>query len=212
MELFCCLDLLCRIDFWTLILTGISAVAVIIIAVIQIRMQRVQTKMQEYEFYKEPYLLMVAIHQNINGLIYHIAYTLNCETRLTNFEVDFLKKKREDLNEASSKLSASRENLTLVANMTDLQYANYTLALIYMKSILDNVICSLEDGSLRLTKNKCISLNDDKSSIEYILGCITEENRSKLRDSLKYFSDLKKNISEYNILMTLEKHCTLYRR
>lgn len=42
-------------DWWTILLTAINTIAVIVIAIVQIRIQREQTRVQEYELYRKIY-------------------------------------------------------------------------------------------------------------------------------------------------------------
>ena len=70
MEKFC--EFITNPAWWGVLLSAISAIAVIVIAVVQIRLQKQQTKLQEqqvraqeYEVYKRLYLLL----NNANGEI-----------------------------------------------------------------------------------------------------------------------------------------------
>ena len=53
MEKFC--DFITNPDWWSVILSAISTIAVIVIAIVQIRIQREQTRVQEYELYRKIY-------------------------------------------------------------------------------------------------------------------------------------------------------------
>lgn len=211
MKLLCVCELITRIDFWALLLTGISTIAVIVIAVIQIKMQKQQTKIQEYEFYKDAYTLIRSIHETTNSFIYTIAYTISNESILLNFEKEFLSNKKQKLDNISKKLSESQNELASIANLTNLQYANYIMLLIYMRTIVDNIVYYINTDSIKQNKKRDIKLKDDKASIQYILECVSDENRAEIKKYFDYFIDSKKTISEYTILATLEKHCTLYK-
>ena len=56
MEKFC--DFITNPDWWGVILSAISTIAVIAIAYVQIRLQKRQTELQEYDVYRKLYILL----------------------------------------------------------------------------------------------------------------------------------------------------------
>lgn len=61
-------------DWWIVLFTLISTIAVIVIAVVQTRLQKRQAALQAYESYKPTYELFLSIQKMANTLIYKIAY------------------------------------------------------------------------------------------------------------------------------------------
>ena len=58
--------------WWSVIFTAISTVAVIVIAVVQIKLQKRQAKAQEYDFYKQLYDIIFDIDLEINRFLFSI--------------------------------------------------------------------------------------------------------------------------------------------
>ena len=83
-------------DGWTIALTGINTIAIIVIAIIQIRIQKQQTKLQkwqvkqnDYELNKELLMLVKSIDKEIENLLFHLFIVIDLKsysiTKLSNF-------------------------------------------------------------------------------------------------------------------------------
>lgn len=70
MEKFC--DYITNPDWWSVLFTAISTIAVIVIAVVQIRLQKQQTKVQEYDVNSKLYKLIKDIDFQIDLFIFGI--------------------------------------------------------------------------------------------------------------------------------------------
>lgn len=70
-------------DWWVVLLTAINTVAVVFIAIVQIRIQKQQTKLyeqqnkqQEYEIYKQMYISIQRMNDIIDGFLYVLYITI----------------------------------------------------------------------------------------------------------------------------------------
>ena len=87
-------------DWWTIALTIINTIAVIGIAIVQIRMQKRQTKLQEHDMYKKLYSLIYSIHDICNSIIRFIAIVLIDYDRYKNeeFSIQYLQENHQREN------------------------------------------------------------------------------------------------------------------
>ena len=74
-------------DGWTIALTGINTIAIIVIAIIQIRIQKQQTKLQkwqvkqnDYELNKELLMLVKSIDKEIENLLFHLFIVIDLKS------------------------------------------------------------------------------------------------------------------------------------
>ena len=65
-------DFITNPDWWIVLFTLTSTIAVIVIAVVQTRIQKQQAKAQEYELYKELYVIIQDADWAIEGFIVSI--------------------------------------------------------------------------------------------------------------------------------------------
>ena len=78
--------------WWSVILSAISTIAVIVIAAVQIRLQKQQTKAQEYKLYSELYDVVNSIDWLINNFL-HSLYAKLCKYK----DVEDIKDELDDM-------------------------------------------------------------------------------------------------------------------
>ena len=197
-----------KIELWTIILTAINTIAVVIIAIVQIRIQYRQSKMQEYELYKDLYSLVNDIHHNVNCTIHHIANIL-IKYKQYEYHIAFLKDFKEEISNLSKKLSEHKNDLELKSSITNWEYNNYELILDSMTFLTLDIMLLLKNGSLLpLTFDNTSGLKDE-DCIAKILSNIEETERMHLKKDFECFIKLKTKIEKYKILESLKKHCVL---
>ena len=193
-------------DWWSVILSAISTIAVIVIAVVQIRIQIIQNRLVRYNENIELYNNIKKIHWYVQHIFRNINYTLeNLKYRKAYFakEITTFKELRKWFMENES-------NLRFRAKMTDEEYYGYL-----------NFLCKLEDVSFKMNEyiNQKDVINtesnsnewviDDDARINAILSHIVADEKNTIKNLLFDTKTLKEYVLSHSILKRLEKLCTL---
>lgn len=198
-------------DGWTIALTIINTIAVIVIAIMQIRIQWQQTKMQEHDMYKDLYSLLSSIHGIGNSTIHNIAIVLKkyCCNIDKEFCIKYLEKRKQEIDELSLKLSEHKIDLELKANIRNIEYINYESFLWAASYLIDDFVFLMKDNKLQ---NFYIDNNqryNEKELIDIILANIEKTKRADFKKKFDFYMDLKGRIAGYKLLASLKKHCIL---
>lgn len=193
-------------DWWSVILSAISTIAVIVIAVVQIRIQIIQNRLVRYNENIELYNNIKKIHWYVQNIFRNINYTLeNLKYRKAYFvkEITTFKELRKWFMENES-------NLRFRAKMTDEEYYGYL-----------NFLCKLEDVSFKMNEyiNQKDVINtesnsnewviDDDARINAILSHIVADEKNTIKNLLFDTKTHKEYVLSHSILKRLEKLCTL---
>lgn len=193
-------------DWWGVILSAISTIAVIVIAVVQIRIQIIQNRLVRYNENIELYNNIKKIHWYVQNIFRNINYTLeNLKYRKAYFvkEITTFKELRKWFMENES-------NLRFRAKMTDEEYYGYL-----------NFLCKLEDVSFKMNEyiNQKDVINtesnsnewviDDDARINAILSHIVADEKNTIKNLLFDIKTHKEYVLSHSILKRLEKLCTL---
>lgn len=193
-------------DWWGVILSAISTIAVIVIAVVQIRIQIIQNRLVRYNENIELYNNIKKIHWYVQNIFRNINYTLeNLKYRKAYFvkEITIFKELRKWFMENES-------NLRFRAKMTDEEYYGYL-----------NFLCKLEDVSFKMNEyiNQKDVINtesnsnewiiDDDARINTILSHIVADEKNTIKNLLFDTKTHKEYVLSHSILKRLEKLCTL---
>ena len=193
-------------DWWGVILSAISTIAVIVIAVVQIRIQIIQNRLVRYNENIELYNNIKKIHWYVQNIFRNINYTLeNLKYRKAYFvkEITTFKELRKWFMENES-------NLRFRAKMTDEEYYGYL-----------NFLCKLEDVSFKMNEyiNQKDVINtesnsnewviDDDARINAILSHIVADEKNTIKNLLFDTKTHKEYVLSHSILKRLEKLCTL---
>ena len=195
-------------DWWSVILSAISTIAVIVIAVVQIRIQIIQNKLVRYNENIELYNNIKKIHWYVQYIFRDINYTLeNLKYHRTYFD-----KEITTFKELRKWFMENESNLRFRVKMTDEEYYGYL-----------NFLCKLEDISFTINEyiNKKDVINtelkynsnewilDDNARINAILSHIVTEERMAIKKLLLDAKTFKEYVLNHSILKRLQKLCTL---
>ncbi len=204
MEKFC--DFITNPDWWGVILSAISTIAVIVIAVVQIRIQIKQNRLARYNENIELYNNIKKIHLSAQHIFMSINYTLENGYYQTYFkdEISKLKNLRRWFEENES-------DLRFRVKMNDMEYFSYTNILWRLEEIaytMDDYIC--QEKVVINEESKSIGwILDDDTRIGSILSHIVNEKKSDIERLLLDTKSAKENMLKYSILNRLEELCTL---
>ena len=206
MRLLCLCGLITRFDFWTLVLTGISTIAVIVIAFIQIKMQKQQMKMQKQESYKDINKLIQTIHSKTDSLLHNITLTLSVQ-HYDNFSIEYLTNRKIEFSELNKKFLEYEAEIQLKLGETHMQHIYYTMLLITAHDVVDTILHNVnynEFVPLRIDEHT--KLNDE-NCIVLLLEKVTKDNQSTSKGVFDYFVKMKNCVAEHSLLDVLKKHC-----
>lgn len=195
-------------DWWTISLTIINTIAVIIIACVQIRIQIKQNKLARYNENIELYNNVKKIHWYIQYIFMDINFTLE---NLTHHKNDF-EKNISIYNDLRKWFMENETNLRFHIQMNDAEYYGYI-----------NFICQLEKLASKMNEyvNQKDVINIEKESksirwiieddarISTILSHIDKEDLQSIKDLLFKTKKAKDYVLKHSILDRLKKLCTL---
>lgn len=198
-------------DGWTIALTIINTIAVIVIAIMQIRIQWQQTKMQEHDMYKDLYSLLSSIHGIGNSTIHNIAIVLKeyCCNIDKEFCIKYLEKRKQEIDELSLKLSEHKIDLELKTNIRNIEYINYESFLWAASYLIDDFVFLMKDNEIQSFYIDNNQRYNEKELIDIILANIENTKRADLKRKFDFYMNLKGRIAGYNLLASLKKHCIL---
>ena len=97
-------------DWWTIVLTIINIGAFILVAMTQIKLQRQQTRAQEYELYKRLYKIVDEIYKEFNDLYVNVYAGI---VYLHTTKLNYWSAHKDIINELESKFREIEIDLTL---------------------------------------------------------------------------------------------------
>ncbi len=195
-------------DWWTISLTIINTIAVIIIACVQIRIQIKQNKLARYNENIELYNNVKKIHWYIQYIFMDVNFTLE---NLTHHKNDF-EKNISIYNDLRKWFMENETNLRFHIQMNDAEYYGYI-----------NFICQLDKLASKMNEyvNQKDVINIEKESksirwiieddarISTILSHIDKEDLQSIKDLLFETKKAKDYVLKHSILDRLKKLCTL---
>ena len=177
--------------WWSVIFTAISTVAVIVIAVVQIRLQKRQAALQAYESYKSTYELLLSIQATANLLIHKVAHYFDSDLVLIDGK-KWIDETLEKLQDLYSELHSNEPHIELLLSQLksdNVKCNRYSLLIHAMFLLVEHLERTYEEG-------KVISLNDidlqcvAKEGSDYLVQKIQQEldNNDTNNEPLKSFN------------------------
>ena len=164
MEKFC--NFITNPAWWSVILSAISTIAVIAIAVVQIRLQKRQTEAIDYDTRKRLFVLLNNANTAIDNFLYDLWRHL-WEPHYTHNK-DFLNKKQEHLDKLKKDLLDSYVDYMLKFPDDAFDKDGYYNILSNMSSLVQQIISSIDDGTLQLVQGvQSISYESSKEDEAY---------------------------------------------
>ncbi len=144
------IDVITNPDWWGVFFTAISTVAVIVIAVVQVRLQKRQADAQEYEIYKRLYSLLSNANTEIDYYLDKLSNALY-EPRY-NADKEYLQRWQSTLNKLVNDLRDSYVDYELKLSKETFNKRGYLEILSLMSRIVQQTIISLQQGDVCLTR------------------------------------------------------------
>ena len=201
-------------DWWSVFFTAISTIAVIVIAVVQIRLQKQQTKVQEYDINSKLYKLIKDIDFQIElfifGVFTHYIPERNATNEPFSKEISEISELFNEFNNnyADLELKYPSEKSTLEEYKNILIYMVGTLKLFYMMVSIEkknNQIITIDD-SLSI---ECL-LNGEKKQMETLLYIIPDNlHKSLATEQIKSFMEYKAKLMKRKFANKIAERCNI---
>ena len=207
-------------DGWTIALTGINTIAIIVIAIIQIRIQKQQTKLQkwqvkqnDYELNKELLMLVKSIDKEIENLLFHLFIVIDLKsysiTKLSNFI--------EQIEKLESKLVDTAIDFELRFPNGKQIVADYRNITIFMSIMYRKFIKHISNNNINTNSELDIDsevnirkIHNDEVFKNAILNCVKDKViYNELLDSMNNFILMKKSIQNKGNSKTIVNHCKI---
>ena len=202
-------------DWCGVILSAISTIAVIVIAVVQIRLQKQQTKAQEYKLYSELYDVVNSIDWLINNFL-HSLYAKLCKYK----DVEDIKDELDDMRGRFYKTERD-----LMRRMIDFQLKTpngrenvrkYQYAIMLMANLTSNIHSILQDANgMRLSRTEVekeyrpsvIASNEIILKSAIVSRVVNQDNAERMEFFIDQFLEVKDEIIELNYTNEISKFC-----
>lgn len=199
----------------SVILSLISTIAVIAIARVQIRLQKQQTKAQEYKLYSELYDVVNSIDLLINNFL-HSLYAKLCEYK----DVEDIKDELDDMRGRFYKTERD-----LMRRMIDFQLKTpngrenvrkYQYAIILMANLTSNIHRILQDANgMRLSRTEVekeyrppmINSNEIILKSAIVSRIVNQDNAERVESTIDQFLEAKDEIAELKFANEISKFC-----
>lgn len=190
-------------------LSLINTIAVIIIACVQNKMQRKQTKMQEYEHYYDLYCLVNSIYYALNGVKRNVLNSI-FSVLSSDYNIKRLKVYKETIEKLRVELYAYEMEFNLKVK-NEFNIYTYDDAFECVEKIYNLIITELTDNSINIPNNilNFNGFSSDDERLSTLLSNQSEKKKEKLEKLFAEFDKYKDEILKSGVLETLEKHCKI---
>lgn len=202
--------------WWSVIFTAISTVAVIFIAIAQIRLQKRQIKAQEYDFYKQLYDIICDADLEINNFLFSIYAEM-----ASNRSIDSLIRRLDEMSikfyDTERLIMQKLPDFKLRTDDGEEKARAYQNVLIGMSCITSIINKSAQnpDGIIKVPTNKekeypaLTIIKDREVQKSLIVSRIINETYANEIDFLiTLFLKEKKEIEAFKYAEYIAKHCT----
>lgn len=196
-------------DWWMVALTAISTIAVIAIAFVQIRIQRQQTKAQEFAIYK-PMFAVIEDTNEITSVLLNKIYNYFSDSVYRVIDEKFLYSLKEYYIELEKRLKDSRHDFKLKlpngsynvdAYLKLITYSIDMMQLFYSMDIDGDIILIEEDKRIHAEKTT-------DEIVDAIIDRISNDGlKVAVRKILNEFLEIKKETMALNIAGKIKDNC-----
>ena len=201
--------------WWSVILSAISTIAVIVIAAVQIRLQKQQTKAQEYKLYSELYDVVNSIDWLINNFL-HSLYAKLCKYK----DVEDIKDELDDMRGRFYKTERD-----LMRRMIDFQLKTpngrenvrkYQYAIMLMANLTSTIHRILQDANgMRLSRTEVekeyrpsiIASNEILLKSAIVSRIVNQVNAERVEFAIDQFLEAKDELTELKFADEISKFC-----
>ncbi len=217
------MEYLCKLitnpDWWIVLFTAISTIAVIVIAIVQSRIQRQQIKVQEYEIYRKLYHSIKQSNAIIDSFVFDVLDTI-WPPSYHQADIDKLKQRQRDILSLHKELENNIIDFDLKFSTDFFDKNKYYAIFHVMIIILDDLIYLYnQNDDYWLSRNikeeyhkeiKAIRDSKDEGAIiKIILEHIHEIGHKTLNKlGFESFVELKSEIDDDCIIDEIRNRCT----
>lgn len=204
-------------DWWIVMLTAISTIAVIAIAVVQIRIQRHQTKVQEYELYKELYIVIQDADWIIKGFIVSIYRRIKSCKNIEELQ-DNLEEEQKHLYKINGRIEQRMVDFNLKTTDGKLCILQYLKIFHLMRNIITQISkIAQNDDCIRMVPSvvedeyRYILVSTDEMIQKSVIVSrfVNEDDAKQIDESIdRFFMEMNK-ILELQYAESIAKHCKL---
>ena len=208
MDNFC--DFITNPDWWSVMFSAISAIAVIVIAVVQIRLQRRQIKTAEFETYRQLYKFIYKLDNEIDSFVLNVCSILWESNQGRNF----IKQRKESVNNLRKELSQNIIDFDLKFSrkfFDDCLYQNILGIMIHSWNSVDEMV---KNDELRF--EQCMPrlyYEDEYGDAEYAQDFVNHIKNQELKDiyTLLFsgFLSHKQQIYDDAIFKRIKERCKI---
>lgn len=202
--------------WWSVIFTAISTVAVIFIAIAQIRLQKRQIKAQEYDFYKQLYDIICDADLEINNFLFSIYAEM-----ASNRSIDSLIRRLDEMSikfyDTERLIMQKLPDFKLRTDDGEEKARAYQNVLIGMSCITSIINKSAQnpDGIIKVPTNKekeypALTIIEDREVQKSLIvsRIINETYANEIDFLITLFLKEKKEIEAFKYAEHIAKHCT----
>ena len=196
-------------DWWMVALTAISTIAVIAIAFVQIRIQRQQTKAQEFAIYK-PMFAVIEDTNEITSVLLNKIYNYFSDPVYRVIDEKFLYRLKEYYIELEKRLKDSRHDFKLKLPNGSYNVDTYLKLITYSIDMMQLFYSMDIDGDIILIeedkRNKSEKTTDE--IVDAIIDRISNDGlKVAVRNILNEFLEIKKETMALNIVGKIKDNC-----
>lgn len=203
-------------DWWIVLFTLISTIAVIVIAVVQTRLQKIQAALQAYESYKPTYELFLSIQKMANTLIYKTAYhfiqdaPFKQEDGWTDDTLEELQKIEEELFAKETQIEMQLSSIGLSLK----EYSRYSLLVKSMFYLVEKIeekenIISLDNVECDDVLTEGTSYLLDRIQQKIDSGDIDKEPLKSFNRRFRLFVRCREEVVKDKTLSIIKKKCKI---
>lgn len=215
MEKFC--DFITNPDWWSVILSAISTIAVIVIAVVQIRLQKRQTKLQKFEGYKELYEIIQTADWYVNEF-YHTLYVKITILYEVGYIAKIIEEQQHEIVKLEKSIAQHVVDFELKVQEGENLVNEYRFVLLRIVNIL-SFICRVlrEDEGIKAqetedekTNQYSTIINNEPLMQAVIVSRISDEiEAERLNSMLNDFNEYRDELLSKQYLREISKHCKI---
>lgn len=206
-------NLVSSTDFWTIVITAVNALIMVWLGWNQYKLQKRQTKVQEYDIYRKLYTLLSNANNEIDKFLEDLFHGL--WEHHYKADKNFLQRKLTLIDNIRKDLSESYIDYELKFSKDIFNKDGYLQILSFMSQIIQNIISSVEKNEVRLIQGvqslKYEEGKEDESYASAIANRITQSYcRVVLMRGLESFIQQKKVVRCDNALLDkIRKKCKI---
>jgi hypothetical protein len=202
------LDAMNNPDWWTIVLTITNIIAVILIAYMQIKLQKRQTEAQEYELYRKLSHIVKEVHFEAKFVVYDMFHYLRNEIPILP-EYNHWRKLVNKCNELRHELEDCEIDLELKFSKKFIDIDAYSWVIASMIYFCDLYEALLLEKKITFTNAPLTLEKPYIESVNKIANQVSQEQRESFVFYLMNFLSAKDSINEEETMKQIKQHCKI---